>query len=86
MDLKNRISEITYILKQKWLKFYSRAKKKTKRFIYKHIIAIYLIGILLIILFVNVSIRNQRIYELELKVNELEFEKNYTNIIIEGGE
>ena len=85
MDLKNRISEITYILKQKWLKFYSRAKKKTKRFIYKHIIAIYLIGILLIILFVNVSIRNQRIYELELKVNELEFEKNYTNIIIEGG-
>lgn len=86
MDLKNRISEITYILKQKWLKFYSRAKKKTKRFIYKHIIAIYLIGILLIILFVNVSIRNQRIYELELKVNELEFEKNYTNVIIEGGE
>lgn len=81
MDLKNRISEITYILKQKWLKFYSRAKKKTKRFIYKHIIAIYLIGILLIILFVNVSIRNQRIYELELKVNELEFEKEYVNTI-----
>ena len=83
MDLKNRISEITYVLNKKWLNFYSRAKKNIKRFIYKHIIAIYLIGILLIILFVNVSIRNTRIYELELKINELEFEKTYINTITE---
>lgn len=81
MDLKNKISEIIYINKQRWLNFYCRFKKRLKRFVYKNIIAIYLIGILLIILFVNVSIRNTRIYELELKINELEFEKEYVNTI-----
>ena len=81
MDLKNRISEIIYLNKKRWLNFYSRAKKRIERFVYKNIIAIYLIITLFIILFVNVSIRNQKIFELETNINELIFEKEYINTI-----
>lgn len=48
-----------------------------KKFIHKHIIAIFIISILIILLITNVVIRNQKIKELEEEVNSLEFEKEY---------
>lgn len=84
MGSKDKINIRMYSLKEKCLKIYSRAKESTKKFMYKHIISIYVICVLLIVLFFNVSARNTKIYELELQVKELqtenEFLKNNINI------
>lgn len=77
MDLRTKINRKMFVKKQFLLNLYS----KFKRFLYKNIVSIYIITVLLIVLLMNIFMRNQRIFELETKVKELEFEKNYINTI-----
>lgn len=86
MDSKNKKNKIIYLIIKKCLNLILariwHIKNKIKEFIYDHIISIFIIGILLILLMVNVSIRNQRIKELETKVNELEYKTYESEIIL----
>lgn len=80
MDSKNKRSKIIYILLKDCLNLILARiwliKFQIKEFICNHIISIFIICVLLILLMVNASIRNQRIAELETKVNELEYKIN----------
>lgn len=86
MDLKNKKNKIicslvkdclNLILARIWL-----IKNKVKEYICEHIVSIYIICVLLIFLMVNVTIRNQRIRELEERINELKYEKYESEIIL----
>lgn len=52
-----------------------------KNFINKHIISIYIILVLIIIFTTNIILRNNRIKELEQKINELKFEQEYLDFV-----
>ena len=86
MDLKNKKSKIIYLLLKDCLNLILARiwlmKNQIKDFFYNHAISIYIICILLIFLMVNVTIRNQRIAELETKINELEYKIYESEIIL----
>lgn len=86
MDLKNKKNKIIYLLIKDCLNLILTRiwliKFQIKEFICNHIISIFIICVLLILLMVNVTIRNQRIAELETKVNELNYKIYESEIIL----
>lgn len=86
MGLKNKKNKIIYSIIKKYLNLILARiwliKFQIKEFICDHIVSIFIIGVLLILLMVNVSIRNQRIEELETKVNELKYKIYESEIIL----
>ena len=57
--------------------FISTITKSLKEFIHEHIVCLYIITIILILFVTNIVIRDNKINELEDKVNILEFERDY---------
>lgn len=90
MDSKNRKDKTIWFYIKNLLKFilrrigsiFLKIKDKIKIFIYDNIISIFIICMLLILLMVNVTIRNKRIGELEEEINEIKYNAYESEIIL----
>lgn len=90
MGSKNRKDKTIWFYTKNLLKFilrrigsiFLKIKDKIKIFIYDNIISIFIICMLLILLMVNVTIRNKRIAELEVQINNLQCKIQESEIIL----
>ena len=90
MGSKNRKDKSIWFYTKNLLKFilrrigsiFLKIKDKIKIFIYDNIISIFIICMLLILLMVNVTIRNKRIAELEVQINNLQCKIQESEIIL----
>lgn len=90
MGSKNRKDKTIWFYIKNLLKFilrrigsiFLKIKDKIKIFIYDNIISIFIICMLLILLMVNVTIRNKRIAELETQINNLQHKIQESEIVL----